>query len=124
MFISRMINDPNSRFQPNLMGRTVGIVFHTPKFWNCEGYMQTDEQLHFNQFSRSGNEPVKDSILKMRIASRDYHAKCKWPRRHMSYRGYVYFHGPKKRYSFYYMGNIYRHKLFEVREHHTYTKLF
>lgn len=65
------------------MRHTTGFYGHLPKFWRCANYNDED------------------------------HENCSSFRWHMSYNGYVKFVGPKQTYVFWYMGNPYRHRLFE-----------
>jgi hypothetical protein len=105
LFISRMIYDPNYTWsstgqpRPNHMGRTVGLTFYTPKFWNCQT-IRPDSYRH--------TDP-----------------RCPWPNRHMSYKGYLYWTGPKRRYQLNYMGPLHlgdERRWFKVFKHGRYTR--
>lgn len=100
MILSRMIEDPEWR-KPNKMGRTVGLVFYTPKFWDCRTENWEPRQ-HWQKFSRRADDPVPQWMVDFCAKEKAAHAACK--RRHMSYKGYMYWTGPKHRYYCYYMG--------------------
>ena len=99
MFKSKMIRDPNTK-RDNLLGVTVGLVFYAPKFWDCKAYdfyaSQFDEML--------GDRPLPEHVKEERDQAKLAHENCK--RKHLSYRGYMYWNGPKRRYDFYYMGPV------------------
>lgn len=118
MLLSRMINDPSWRLQPNRLGRTVGLVFYTPKFWNCREH----------DFMRSHLDddfaPSEETLADRRQRAED-HSRCRWPYRHLSYKGYTYWIGPRRRYEFYYMGHPGygpEHGLFRVIKHATHVR--
>lgn len=130
--ISKMIYDPTPRsrilLRGNRMGRTVGFVLHTPKFFHCHKY-----DFYTSQFDEMRNAPLDEETLERRYQSKRAHAHCtKWwrryNRRHLSYPGYLYFVGPKRRYQLHYMGDINPHNSNPawgyIRKHNMYVRWF
>lgn len=128
VIISRPIHDPRERWarllRENRLGRTVGLVFYTPKFWDCREH---DFDSGWQKFERdiSAGPPVWHVIFA--AEQKAIHVNC--TRRHMSYRGYAYWVGPKRRYYLYYMGADLGYgpkrswwKILQVREHGEYVK--
>jgi hypothetical protein len=118
IFKTKMIYDPTKRFS-NKLGLTVGLTLHTPKFWSCK-----DTDFDFGGLWIS--PPLSDKTKELRHNMALAHASCRWPYRHMSYRGYAYWTGPKRRYEFRYMGATHPRdrwwKPFSVSEHGRYVR--
>lgn len=121
MFKSKMIYDPTTGYSwGNLMGHTVGLVFHTPKFWDCKTY-----DFYTSQFDSMRNWVLDEDLMEERYQQKQAHANCR--RKHISYRGYMYWVGPKRRYEFRYMGRTHEHQSkwpFAVYKHGRYTRWF
>lgn len=99
MLISREIEDPNWPIRPNGLGRTVGFVFHTPKFWNCR-------KKDFDYGWLWESPPLDERVKARRYEEWKFHQSCRWPHLHLSYKGYMYWVGPRRRYQLNYMGPL------------------
>lgn len=132
MIISRMIHDPEwGKSSPlgrreNRMGRTVGLVFYTPKYWKCSEY---DFDGGWKKFTRDVNEGPPEWWAEHSAEQKSWHVNCGPRTRHMSYKGYLYWVGPKRRYDFHYMGKLpygppESKRLLWVRKHGQYVKWF
>lgn len=132
MFKSKMIYDPTqtNRWskQGNLMGLTVGITFHTPKYSKCK-----PEQILVSQFDAMQHpEPLSEETLERRFRWWYGHTYFCKKKRHLDYTGYMYWTGPKRRYTFRYMGRSSLEKyqglkwwnLVSVHKHGRYTRWF
>jgi len=124
LFKSKMIYDP-TRDNPrrgNKMGLTIGLTVHTPKFHDCKEYDYYATQ--WDEASRPLSEETKERRYQAHRAHR--HCKPGQKRGHVNYVGYAYWTGPKRRYTFRYMGpNHPRYvwwKPFSVRKHDQYTR--
>ncbi len=97
--VSKTIRDPTDGLFPkrNGMGRTVGVVLRTPKFWDCQTY-----DFDTSQFDTMNDGPLSERQMSERYEQKAAHRGCK--RKHLSYRGYVYWIGPARRIDFRFMG--------------------
>lgn len=119
-----MILDPTARFQPNKLGVTVGLTFHTPKYSKCEPEAYLASQFDEMRYP----DPLDEETLEDRFLYWWYHKqRCK-KKRHLNYRGYMYWTGPKRRYDFRYMGATHPRerwwKPFSVSKNGRYTRWF
>lgn len=103
MFKSKMILDP-TQVRGNRRGMTVGLVFYTPKYWSCKTYDFYASQFDHMKMQEDGTMILSDKEKEERYQAKKAHANCK--RKHMSYKGYMYWVGPKRRYQLHYMGDI------------------
>jgi len=125
LFKSKMIYDPNQRSfgrHGNKMGLTIGLTVHTPKFHDCHKHDYYTSQ--WDERSR----PLSEETKERRYQAHRRHRHCKpgQKRGHVNYVGYAYWTGPKRRYTFRYMGpNHERYawwKPFSISEHGRYTR--
>lgn len=86
--------------------RTTGIYGHLPKFWNCKKVSDNlKERRDKDLWSPDGwNDYVSEH--------KENHQSCKFGV-HVSDVGYVRIVGRENTYTLWYMGNPYRHKIFE-----------
>jgi hypothetical protein len=116
-----MIENPDWPIRPNGLGRTVGLVFHTPKYWNCRKH---DFDMGWLWVSPPLDEHTKERRYEEMLA----HSGCRWPYRHRSYKGYMYWIGPKRRYQLNYMGPLglgqKPRAWFKVGRHNDYVRWF
>ena len=99
MIISRSPKDPLKR-------RTTGIYGHWPKFWRCSGH-----NFYAYKHPLGGDSAYETAVLEIAQEEEKLHEGHIIP--HISYVGYLAYEGRKNRYRFWYMGNPYRHKVFE-----------
>lgn len=86
MLLSRMVPDTSGRYKFRTLVRSRGFYGHLPKFYKCEPK------------EWEGTE---------------YECEIHRPHWTVSYVGYLVYIGKRHRYTFWYMGNPYRHKIFE-----------
>lgn len=100
LFISKGIRDPSARFA-STTGLTIGLTFHTTKRWKC-----SEANLYTNQFYEMRYpEPVSSEELERNVQYKLWHDRnCSKRTRHVSYPGYMYWTGPKNRYTFRFAG--------------------
>lgn len=131
MLKSKMIYDPNqqSRWaqQGNKLGHTVGLVFYSTKYMKCnpEGMFASQ----FDTMSYRNGDGLDEQELEERFQYWYWHKHhCKPGARHRTYKGYMYWTGPKRRYEFRYAGRTHPrdkwYKPFTVSKHGRYTRLF
>lgn len=121
MFRSKMIRDPNTRSE-NLLGLTVGLTFHSTKRVVCE-----PTSVYTNQFYEMRYpEPVPQEELEWKVQWKLAHDRCGKGTRHVTYPGYMYWTGPKNRYTFRLAGATHPRekwwKPFSKRAHGSYVR--
>jgi hypothetical protein len=122
--VSQMIYDPNVE-RPNRMGLTIGLTVRTSKYWDCKKYDFLVSQ--FDDMHHRHGEGLSEETMERRYQAVLAHRNC--TKKHRSHVGYAYWTGPKRRYTFRYMGPVWRGrdvwwKPFSVRKHGRYTQWF
>jgi hypothetical protein len=101
MLIARTREITSTRNPFLVRERTNGFSGHLPKYWSCKDY---DFNAGWRKFADSGKHPLYprwedrpdwwDAHVQ---EQRDAHAACRWPYRHRSYSGYIFYLGRKVR---------------------------
>lgn len=129
MLKSKSILDPTSKTYlkwgaGNNAGLTVGFTFYTPKYSKCKPEQYFASQLDHARWPK----PLSEEELEQRFMYWYFHKYVCKKKRHMNYVGYVYWTGPKRRYTFRYMGPTWSNekwwKPFSVYKHNRYVRWF